>query len=225
MLVIDKNGLVYESIEYSPYLAHHGILGQKWGKQNGPPYPLGASDHSAAEKKAGWSDSLQSSKKQAKKTTSKETKVHKSIRQRIHDMTPEQKAKAKKIAKRALIVAGAIAITAVSAQVGFEIWKKITTDKLIELGRKHDSLLKNDLNLSRELSKAFFDKDNALKALKEARSSGSSSTIIKRLERSLQSADASIESLSDAKKVNLQNIFDTQHKISDYRYDLNRFRK
>lgn len=22
------------------YLAHHGILGQKWGKQNGPPYPL-----------------------------------------------------------------------------------------------------------------------------------------------------------------------------------------
>lgn len=34
------------------YLAHHGILGQKWGKRNGPPYPLDAEDHSAAEKLA-----------------------------------------------------------------------------------------------------------------------------------------------------------------------------
>lgn len=37
---------------------HHGILGQKWGKRNGPPYPLGASDHSASERKAGWKKSL-----------------------------------------------------------------------------------------------------------------------------------------------------------------------
>lgn len=42
----------------SNYLAHHGILGMKWGKKNGPPYPLDASDHSAAEKKAGWRKSL-----------------------------------------------------------------------------------------------------------------------------------------------------------------------
>ena len=39
-------------------LNHHGILGQKWGKRNGPPYPLDAGDHSAAEKKAGWRKSL-----------------------------------------------------------------------------------------------------------------------------------------------------------------------
>lgn len=32
-------------------LSHHGILGQKWGKKNGPPYPLDPSDHSAQEKK------------------------------------------------------------------------------------------------------------------------------------------------------------------------------
>lgn len=39
-------------------LSHHGILGMHWGKRNGPPYPLGASDHSAYEKKAGWRKSL-----------------------------------------------------------------------------------------------------------------------------------------------------------------------
>lgn len=36
----------------SNYLAHHGILGQKWGQRNGPPYPLDAESKSAAEKKA-----------------------------------------------------------------------------------------------------------------------------------------------------------------------------
>ncbi len=33
-------------------LIHHGIKGQKWGKQNGPPYPLGSDSLSPAERKA-----------------------------------------------------------------------------------------------------------------------------------------------------------------------------
>lgn len=37
---------------------HHGIRGQKWGQRNGPPYPLGAGDHSTSERKAGWRKSL-----------------------------------------------------------------------------------------------------------------------------------------------------------------------
>lgn len=32
-------------------LSHHGIMGQKWGTRNGPPYPLGGGDYSAREKR------------------------------------------------------------------------------------------------------------------------------------------------------------------------------
>ena len=40
------------------YLEHHGILGQKWHKRNGPPYPLDAGDHSKSEQNAGYKKSL-----------------------------------------------------------------------------------------------------------------------------------------------------------------------
>lgn len=35
-----------------PVLAHYGILNQKWGVRNGPPYPLKGGQYSAAERKA-----------------------------------------------------------------------------------------------------------------------------------------------------------------------------
>ena len=59
MRIICSNGLVYDS---NDYLSHHGIQGQKWGKKNGPPYPLSAGAHSSAEKKAMYGNSDQSKK-------------------------------------------------------------------------------------------------------------------------------------------------------------------
>ena len=54
---------MYYSLTPTNYdISHHGILGQKWGKQNGPPYPIGSGDHSAAEKKAGWRKSVKKDK-------------------------------------------------------------------------------------------------------------------------------------------------------------------
>ena len=42
-------------------LEHHGILGQKWGVRNGPPYPLAEGKHSSAERKAGYKSSISGS--------------------------------------------------------------------------------------------------------------------------------------------------------------------
>lgn len=41
------------------YLVHHGILGQKWGKKNGPPYPLDFSKLSPAEREQAKTESIQ----------------------------------------------------------------------------------------------------------------------------------------------------------------------
>lgn len=49
-------------------LYHHGIKGQRWGVRKGPPYPLDAQDHSAAEKRAGWRRSLNETTSERKQT-------------------------------------------------------------------------------------------------------------------------------------------------------------
>ena len=75
---------------YNNYLQHHGILGMHWGKKNGPPYPLGYSDHSSAEKSqnpksvidgkaSGRSSSKLSTKKKAEQYFREKSSQYKTI--------------------------------------------------------------------------------------------------------------------------------------------------
>lgn len=76
----------------SEWLEHHGILGMHWGKLNGPPYPLGAGDHSSSEKSAAksagvkvGSDSGKGSIENVKKKKTRSKSVQK------RELTPEEK--------------------------------------------------------------------------------------------------------------------------------------
>lgn len=79
------------------YLEHHGILNQKWGHKNGPPYPLGSGDHSSAEKSAAkaagikvGSDSGKGSIENVKKKSGSQDQVKKPKK----EMTDEEKREA-----------------------------------------------------------------------------------------------------------------------------------
>lgn len=50
-IYINSRKYAEDYIKHSDHLEHHGILGQKWGDQNGPPYPLNPSQKSYSEKK------------------------------------------------------------------------------------------------------------------------------------------------------------------------------
>lgn len=103
------------------YLKHHGILGQKWGKKNGPPYPLDASDHSSSEKKAGWRKSLD-----------KDSSTEDNKRKGLSDKQ-----------KKAIKIGATVAVTALAAYGTYRLVKSGKLDKYIDIGKtKADSLLK-----------------------------------------------------------------------------------
>ena len=45
-----KHSSIYTGVNSQPYFEHHGRLGMKWGKKNGPPYPLDYSKLSEEER-------------------------------------------------------------------------------------------------------------------------------------------------------------------------------
>lgn len=112
------------------YLYHHGILGMKWGKRNGPPYPLRASNHSASEKKAGWRKSLDNNSQDTQNESSN----------RKFQLTSKQK----KAIKVGLAVTGAVLVTYGAYRLG----KSGKVDQLKNLGRnKVNSILGKNKNL------------------------------------------------------------------------------
>lgn len=53
------------------YITHHGIKGQKWGKRNGPPYPLDYDDHTEEQKKKNPKTVITPNKNENTKLTNK----------------------------------------------------------------------------------------------------------------------------------------------------------
>lgn len=112
------------------YLEHHGILGQKWGKKNGPPYPLDEKQHSSAEKKAGWKKSLKVSGSKSEGTN------------RNHKLTDEQKAQIKK----ALKVGAVAASTALAVYGTYKLGTSGQFAKAISTGKKALSKITPTIN-------------------------------------------------------------------------------
>lgn len=75
------------------YFAHHGILGQKWGDKNGPPYPLDPGDHSAREKKSGWIKSLKTRHAEKKKKKQRQQALEKARVAKVEKAKQAQLAK------------------------------------------------------------------------------------------------------------------------------------
>lgn len=112
--------LITRTANYA-YLKHHGILGQKWGKKNGPPYPLGASDHSTSEKKARWRKSLD-----------KDSSDNDNKKRGLSDKQ-----------KKAIKIGATVAVTALAAYGTYRLVKSGKLDNYIDIGKsKAETLLK-----------------------------------------------------------------------------------
>ena len=74
-------------------LYHFGILGQKWGKRNGPPYPLSVSNHSSAEKKHLDKYALKTASSEISKATKAGVDTYAGIRKTISQKDNYEKAK------------------------------------------------------------------------------------------------------------------------------------
>lgn len=138
------------------YLEHHGILGQKWGRQNGPPYPLGSGDHSASEKSAAKSAGVKVGSDSGKGSIEN---IKKPRKPKV-ELTPEQKREA------ALDAARAGDKKKISKNIS-----NLTTDELREAAER--ARLKDQLTRvepgSQKASKAEMEKQEVIRSGDKAR--------------------------------------------------------
>lgn len=137
------NPYSHEIVVSSDYLMHDGIPGMKWYHRNGPPYPLKANAHSAAERKAGIKNWTAEAKKEVKSTL---TSAGKNARNAgINSMSNEAAAQAvkrvtgnKKKRKNAKQIMTAALVTAATVALSTVISKgaDAAIDKTVDLGKK-----------------------------------------------------------------------------------------
>ena len=105
---------------------HHGIKGQSWGVRNGPPYPLGSGDHSAAERKAGWRSSLNSSRKQ-ENSSKQSTNTNEESKHEHKQLTDQQ--------KKWIKIGAAAAVTALAVGGTIYLAKSGKLNSIISVGK------------------------------------------------------------------------------------------
>lgn len=102
-------------------LYHHGIKGQKWGIKKGPPYPLGASDHSSSERRRGTRGWTKEAKKEHENKPTNKTK-------KKSGLTDKQ--------KKYIKIGAAVAVTMLAAYGGYKLYKSGKLDGLISKGKE-----------------------------------------------------------------------------------------
>lgn len=128
----------------SNYLAHHGILGMKWGNRNGPPYPLGSEDHSAREKKDGYRKSLGKGRNEElyDRKPSKSSKSSTDKKKEFH-LTDNQ--------KKAIKIGAAVAATALVAYGGYKLASSPKVRSLIAKGLSGKTKAQRMAELSKQI--------------------------------------------------------------------------